>query len=481
VIGKAFRYAFDYKIFFMRVRQLFGGADFHTVLDRQKERLVRTYEQLPDAEALDDEIQKNLKAEFMLDVPVLRPQGEQWAEEGTARIDVTKLPNRIPSYDGRPIYEEVPEFTVHVPFEGDPLVFNVAPSMFNGSIVEGEVVGQEILLTFRQVMPSMNLQRFLDDRLRQINFSLDYLREQKIVFQQGLDAALAQAVMSRKRRFAARAQAVNALQVPIKRAKPMIMPATPPPEPKPDADPEPWDVFISHASQDDPYVDTLKRTFVAAGIRVWVDDGVLRWGNRLRPKIDNGLRRSRFVMFVFSPAFIRARKWPEYELDSAFALETADMQRILPLLHGTSHAQFREYSAGLSDRVYLDSGQHSPTDIANQLLILLARRPEGAFPVAETAPVAEPQSHASEDVRKGVTVAYAWYWTKEGKLAGLYIRTSSSCADVFTLEEPGGKVYEGSRDDIAVRYVVADARLRREGLKRSSAMNSGNYPEFNLP
>ena len=65
--------------------------------------MVQAYEQLPDAEALDEEIQKNLEAQFLLDVPVLRPQGEQWAEESTARVDVTRLPNRMPSFDGRPI------------------------------------------------------------------------------------------------------------------------------------------------------------------------------------------------------------------------------------------------------------------------------------------------------------------------------------------------------------------------------------------
>jgi len=463
----------------MRVRRLFGGADFHSVLENEKARMVQAYNRLPDAEALDEEVQKNLKAQLMLDVPVLRPQGEQWAEEGTARIDVTKLPNRMPSFNGRPIYEEVPEFTVHVPFDGDPGVFNVAPSVFNGQIVQGEVVDHEILLTFRQVLPSMNLQRFLEDTLRQVSFSLNYLREQKIVFQQGLDAALARAVMLRNQRLQARAQAVSAFRIPVKRTKPMIVPAAPPP--KLDSDSEPWDVFISHASEGDPYIDTLKRTYVAAGIRVWVDDGILRWGNRLRPKIDNGLKRSRFLMFVFSPAFVKAKKWTEYELDSAIALETVDKQSILPLLHEISHAEFREYSPGLSDRVYLDSAQHSPTDIANQLLILLDRRPEGAFPVAETVPVAEPQSHASEDVQKGATVAYAWYWTKDGILTGLYIRTSASRADIFTLEEPDGTVHEGSKDDIAGRYVAADAKLHRNGLRKSSVMNSGKYPEFNLP
>jgi hypothetical protein len=40
----------------------------------------------------------------------------------------------------------------------------------------------------------------------------------------------------------------------------------------------------------------LKRTFVAAGILVWVDDVVLRWGNRLRSRIDDDLKRSRALL-----------------------------------------------------------------------------------------------------------------------------------------------------------------------------------------
>lgn len=116
------------------------------------------------------------------------------------------------------------------------------------------------------------------------------------------------AVRRRRQRLEARAQAVSGFQIPVKRAKPMIVPGAPPARPKPVPDQtEPWEVFISHASEDDPYINTLKRTFVAAGIRVWVDDCVMRWGNRLRPKIDKGLKRSRFIKFVFSSAFIRPR------------------------------------------------------------------------------------------------------------------------------------------------------------------------------
>jgi len=111
----------------------------------------------------------------------------------------------------------------------------------------------------------------------------------------------------------------------------------------------------------------------------------------------------------------------------------------------------------------------------------VGRRSERAFPIAETVPVSEPQSHAAEEIRKRETVAYAWYWTKDGKIVGLYIRKEPSNAALFTMEEPDGTIQEGPADEIAGKFITADAKLRQTGLRRSSVMGSGDYPKFTLP
>jgi hypothetical protein len=64
---------------------------------------------------------------------------------------------------------------------------------------------------------------------------------------------------------------------------------------------------------------------------------------------------------------------------------------------------------------------------------------------------------------------------------GLYIRKASSSAALFTMEEPDGTIHEGPADKIAGKYITADARLRQTGLRRSSVMGSGDYPNFTLP
>lgn len=245
--------------------RLFAGPDFHSVLEHYKAKLVEAYEQLSDEEAVDAQVQSNLKKQFMLDVPVLRPQGEIWAEEGSAKVDVRRLPNRMPGLGGRPVYEDVPQFIVHVPFDSDPGVFGISPSIFGGASVSGEIVGNELLLTFLMVMPGQDLQGSIDTTIRQVNSTLSHLREQMLVFDQGLTAALAQAAMLRKQRIQIRSGAVHNLRIPIRsapvkrivqaepvRRKAAVKAAEP-------AEPETWDVFLSHASKDKSYVSKHTR------------------------------------------------------------------------------------------------------------------------------------------------------------------------------------------------------------------------------
>jgi len=90
------------------------------------------------------------------------------------------------------------------------------------------------------------------------------------------------------------------------------------------------------------------------------------------------------------------------------------------------------------------------------------------------------ESRATEDTRKGEAVAHAWYWTKDGKIAGLYVRNSPSNPDRFTMEEPDGTVHKGPGHEIAGKYAAAGTMLRRDGQRRSSVMGSGDYPDFIL-
>ena len=83
--------------------------------------------------------------------------------------------------------------------------------------------------------------------------------------------------------------------------------------------PKKYDVFICHASEDkESFVDPLARALKDAGLTVWYDQFVLEWGDTLRGAIDRGLVDSRYGIVVFSPGFLKRKKWTEHELDGAF-------------------------------------------------------------------------------------------------------------------------------------------------------------------
>jgi hypothetical protein len=96
----------------------------------------------------------------------------------------------------------------------------------------------------------------------------------------------------------------------------------------------PWDVFISHATEDKETVaEPLRKALVAAGISVWIDNEAIALGDSMRRSMERGLSRSRWGVVVVSPAFL-AKYWTQAELDALFGYETPDKKVILPVYHG---------------------------------------------------------------------------------------------------------------------------------------------------
>lgn len=134
-----------------------------------------------------------------------------------------------------------------------------------------------------------------------------------------------------------------------------------------------WDVFISHASEDKPYVEPLANALCAAGISVWYDDIVMTWGDDLRQVIDNGLTSCRFGIVVLSKAFLAKKKWTEHELNGLFARETAGQNLVLPIWHEITRDDLLSYSPALADRLAKISSTDSLEDIVKSLCKLLGK------------------------------------------------------------------------------------------------------------
>lgn len=134
-----------------------------------------------------------------------------------------------------------------------------------------------------------------------------------------------------------------------------------------------YDVFISHASEDKPYVGPLTKALDAAGVSVWYDSLILEWGDDLRPMVDSGLVNCRYGIVVLSKAFLGKKKWTEHELNGLFAREQAGKKLVLPIWHGIVRDDLLQYSPALADRLAKISESDSYEDIVNSLLGLLGR------------------------------------------------------------------------------------------------------------
>jgi hypothetical protein len=113
-----------------------------------------------------------------------------------------------------------------------------------------------------------------------------------------------------------------------------------------------YDFFLSHAWEDkETIARPLYGALTAAGASVWFDEAVLRIGDSLRRKIDDGLARCKFGIVIISPSFLD-KEWPQRELDGLVALEVeSGKTKILPIWHQIDKGLILRYSPALADRI----------------------------------------------------------------------------------------------------------------------------------
>lgn len=135
----------------------------------------------------------------------------------------------------------------------------------------------------------------------------------------------------------------------------------------------PYDFFISHASADkEDFVDGLVSRAQDAGLNVWYDSSALIWGDSIRQKIDDGLRRSYFGVVVLSPHFFE-RPWTQYELDAIVQRDLSGSGRLLPIWHRLSQDDVVKSAPSLAGRLALPTSTYSTEQIVSELLVMRDR------------------------------------------------------------------------------------------------------------
>jgi TIR domain len=335
-------------------KQLFAKHDIYSIVESQKQRVKEAFDRLSDPDAMDETVTQKLREDYSLKVPVLKVE-DQYATHQKVKVDARNQVGRMILDRSRPIMEDATEITVHIPFEGDPAFFNVAPSASNSTVAVGEVVDQELRMVFTVTRPDFDLPRHVKRELSQVDWRLSNLRFSADMFNTELERDLKMYIAKRRKKIEEHESIVANLGIPVRQsapipsALPQIRPAAP--TPKPPVQAKKWDVFISHASEDkDAIARPLAETFRARGLEVWYDEYTLRVGDSLRKSIDAGLAGCKFGVAILSPSFFN-KHWPEQELNGLANREVHGKKVVLPVWHNVNHDDVSVFSPTLADRI----------------------------------------------------------------------------------------------------------------------------------
>lgn len=139
-----------------------------------------------------------------------------------------------------------------------------------------------------------------------------------------------------------------------------------------------YDVFVSHAWEDkEDFVDEFVQALNDRNIKVWYDKVKIKWGDSMRARIDDGLRKSKFGVAVLSPNYIAEGKyWTKAELDGLFQLESINGKTLLPIWHNLTKKQVMAYSPIMASKLALTTAMMTAEEIADELLNMLSPEEE---------------------------------------------------------------------------------------------------------
>jgi len=132
------------------------------------------------------------------------------------------------------------------------------------------------------------------------------------------------------------------------------------------------DVFISYSSADKIFVDPLILSLTREGISIWIDQGEVLPGDRIREKINRGILDSKYLVVVLSKNSINSN-WVRVELDSAMIREIEDNAVVvIPVLVGD--IQKNEIPLDLRGKQYVDFRESKMFELSTQRLIRSIKR-----------------------------------------------------------------------------------------------------------
>lgn len=146
-----------------------------------------------------------------------------------------------------------------------------------------------------------------------------------------------------------------------------------------------YDVFVSHAWEDkESFVNEFVEELRKLNLKVWYDISQIKWGDSMRAKIDDGLKKSKFGVVVLSPNYIKEGKyWTKAELDGLFQIESINGKTLLPVWHNLTKKEVMAYSPVIASKLAMTTATMTPAEIAKELSALLENDTQNAMSIVE--------------------------------------------------------------------------------------------------
>ncbi len=335
---------------------LFNRVEIFAVIEHQKQELKKAFRNVTNAELDADQVAlaARLIEQFSINVPVL-DEDKKYAITKETRVDVSGDPRRFITNRSAPFYVAGTEVRVVIPFQGDPGLFEVQPTMFTLNPPFGEIHDHELHLVYQLTDAQFDVEAATNRTISQIKQYLQSMQGSAEQLKSEIQQLVNSLIEKRKQERGTHSDIVARLKIPVRQAPPPTAASVPtrsaPTTTRSKKPEEEWDVFISHASEDKEAIATpLAEALRAKGLRVWYDDFSLRLGDSLRQSIDRGLARSRFGVVILSARFFE-KHWPQQELNGLATREVDGRKVILPVWHGVGFTEVRNYSVTLADRL----------------------------------------------------------------------------------------------------------------------------------
>jgi len=301
--------------------RLFSTYDSYSLQENQRQLLAAATAEADSEEIRTgdiDELAKRFAERFSLEAPRLL-EGALSITAEEVEVDVTG-DIMFGAFGPEPTYVPGVRVSYYVPYSGDREMFHCAASMRNMSMPPVELGNEELTFTFER--PDQNVDATkpeFDRELSQVRQSLEWLRQEFQGFNASLPSQAREKILARKARLDQMNQGIKSLGVPIKRAtnaeqKPCEGRTQSMTEPAAPVKVQNYQVALSFAGENRPYVEEVANGLKAAGVTVFYDafEKAELWGKHLIDHLAEVYSNARYVVMFISKAYVE-KAWTTHE------------------------------------------------------------------------------------------------------------------------------------------------------------------------